>query len=211
MLGLGLSSGCENSFFYLDTESEVTEGEVQDVQDVQEVPETLPEEPRKKRPSVPPPPVPSAPSPTPMSPGNAPAPDSGLSELSPDDPAWTAPGGKGWSSATVGRRESGIYTTELRKNSRATVLNHSSSMTNLPVAEGKAYDNVRYVPVLPFLFFPFLPFHPPLYSPLSSCTNSTPPFFFLSYLQGRVCFNTIILHLLDCFVAVIFSLIFDIS
>jgi hypothetical protein len=45
----------------------------------------------------------------------------------------------------VGKRESDIYTSELRKNARTTTLNHSSSMTNLPmVVDNKAHDVVRY-------------------------------------------------------------------
>eukprot|EP00026_Physarum_polycephalum_P003142 Phypoly_transcript_03151.p1 GENE.Phypoly_transcript_03151~~Phypoly_transcript_03151.p1 ORF type:complete len:727 (+),score=161.57 Phypoly_transcript_03151:83-2263(+) len=139
----------ENTSEHTAYEPEITEGgeeiqENQEVQEAQEVPE-ITEEPRKKRPSCPPPPIPplqSARSPSPsVSPQSSPT---GL----PSDEAWAnmPPGAKGWSSATVGRRDSGAYTSELRKNSRATApLNHSSSLTSLPmmIAEGKGYDTVR--------------------------------------------------------------------
>ena len=43
----------------------------------------------------------------------------------------------------MGRRDSGVYTSELRKKN--TALNYSSSLTNLPLlAEGKVHDIVRY-------------------------------------------------------------------
>jgi hypothetical protein len=133
----------------LDAEAEVTEGgeEVQEVQEIQELQEgqevqEIPEEPRKKRPSCPPPPIPLQ---NPRSPSPSTSPQPSPTGIPSDEWANMPPGSKGWSSATVGRRDSGAYTTELRKNSRATPLNHSSSLTNLPmVLEGKGYDTVRY-------------------------------------------------------------------
>lgn len=98
-----------------------------------------PEDGPRKRPSNAPPPIPPLQLPSPSASPLSTSPLSSSSESAspilagtPTEEGWGGRGG--WSSGTVGRRDSGILTVNgLPKSRSSAMLNHSSSMTSLPV------------------------------------------------------------------------------